>query len=257
MDRKLIDYLPEYLREYVEEKAALEAVEPELDNIWQMSEKMLKESFILTEELYGAGRWEKILALRPKDTDSLETRNLRILAKINETLPYTMTTLRRFLDTSVGAGNYEIYLDEQRYLLDIQILLGQLGKVKAVMEYVEQITPVNLVLLYTGKQTDSYRVEVQTEACFTVRGDFYPRYNLAYLFLDGTWALDDTYSLSGYKSDEEVDFYPASLEMTTGIRAAPEPQAELTVEKDLWLLDDSVALDGSRLLDAEIIDYEL
>lgn len=257
MDRKLIEYLPEYLREYVEEKAALEAVEPEFDNIWQMSGMMLKEAFILTEALYGASRWEKILALRPKDTDSLETRNLRILAKINEMLPYTMTTLRRFLDTSVGAGNYEIYLDEQHYLLDIQILSGQLGKVKSVMEYVEQITPVNLVLLCTGKQTDSYRVDVQTEACFTARGDFYPRYNLAYLFLDGTWDLEGGYSLSGYKSDEEVDFYPVSLGVMTGIRASPKQQAVITIEKDLWLLDGSAALDGSRVLDAERIDYEL
>lgn len=256
MDRRLIDYLPEYLQEYKEERAIQEALQPEVGQIWELSMEMLQEAFILTEGSYGAGRWEKILKIHPKDTDSLQTRNLHILARINEVLPYTMATLRRFLDSVVGAGMYEIHLEAEKYFLDIQIFLEHLGKVKEIREYIEQITPVNLILLYTGKQTDSYKIDIQTEACFTVRGDFYPRYNLPYLLLDGTWVLDGTYSLSGYKSNEQVDFYPASLKMEAEIRAAPEPQAALIVEKDLWLLDGSEALDGSRLLDAEVITYD-
>lgn len=257
MDRKLIDYLPEYLQEYDEERAVQEALQPEVEQIWKLSWEMLQEAFILTEGSCGAGRWEKILNIYPKDTDSLQTRNLRILARINEVLPYTMTTLRRFLDSVVGSGNYNICLEAEKYFLDIQISLEHLSKVKEIREYVEQVTPVNLILLYTGKQADSYQVNVLTESCFTARGDFYPRYNLPYLYLDGTWDLDGAYELMGYKSGKEVDFYPASLGITTGIRAEPETKELLRVEKDLWYLDGTYALDGTKPLDAEIIEYEL
>lgn len=91
----------------------------------------------------------------------------------------------------------------------------------------------------------------------TIRGDFYPRGNLAYLLLDGSWLLDGTYELDGNKEDGEVDLYPAALGVTTEVSAEPELEVRLTVEKDLWYLDGSVLLDGSRILDAEIINYEL
>lgn len=257
MDRKLVDYLPEYLREYAEEKAALEAAEPELENIWQISEKMLKESFILTEGIYGSGRWEKILKLYPKDTDSLEKRNLRILAKINETLPYTMRTLKRFLTTCVGEGNFEIFLDEKNFLLDIQILLDHLGKVKEIMEYVEQVTPANLVLFYIGKQVGSYDAEVQTEACFTVRGDFYPRYNLEYLYLDGSWFQDGTYQQDGYKSGTGVDFYPVTMEVGGEVSASPKIQGYLTVERNLWYFNGEYLMNGEKKFNAAVFEYDL
>lgn len=258
MKRKLINYLPEYLQEYTEEKAALEAVEPELDNVWLYSEEMVKEAFVLTEGEYGTGRMEKILKLRPKDTDSLELRNVRVLAKINEAQPYTMVVLNRFLTATVGEGNYEVNLDAEQYILDIQILLDDLGKLKGIREYVNEITPLNMVLVYTGKQTAEYMVDIYFEAnVLTIRGDFYPRSNLAYLFLDGSWFLDGTYELDGNKEDGEVDLYPVALGVTTEVSVEPELEVRLTVEKDLWYLDGSVLLDRSRILDAEIINYEL
>ncbi|MBP3542724.1 MAG: DUF2313 domain-containing protein [Lachnospiraceae bacterium] len=256
MKRKLIDYLPEYLQEYTEEKAALEAVEPELDNIWLYSEEMLKETFVLTEGKYGAGRMEKILILRPKDTDSLEHRNVRVLAKINEAQPYTMIALNRFLTAAVGEGNYEANLDAEQYILDIQILLKDLGKIKGIREYVEEITPLNMVLYYTGKQAAECLVDIQTESCLTMRGNFFPRYNMEYLLLDGTWKLDGTYSLSGYKSEEE-ELYPAYLRITAEASVEVETSTQLTAEQDAWYLDGTVLLDGSRLLNAEAKKYEL
>ena len=255
MKRKLIEYLPEYLQEYTEEKAALEAVEPELDNIWLYSEEMLKETFVLTEGKYGVERMEKILKLRPKDTDSLEHRNVRVLAKINEAQPYTMIALNRFLTAAVGEGNYEANLDAEQYILDIQILLKDLGKIKGIREYVEEITPLNMVLYYAGKQAAECLVDIQTEACLTIRGSFFPRYNMEYLLLDGTWKLDGTFCLSGYKSEEEL--YPASLRITAEVSAETETNAQLTAEQNGWYLDGTVLLDGSYLLNAEVKKYEL
>lgn len=257
MVRKLIQYLPPFMQEYKEMQVLQDALDPEVQELWKLSGDMLKEAFIETESEYGAKRWEGILGLRPKDTDSLETRNVRILAKINETLPYTIPTLMRFLNSAIGKEFYELRLDAVGYQLELLVLLGQLGKVREVMSYMEQIVPVNLLLLYVGRQTGDYEVKTTYATRFTARGDFYPRYNLEYLYLDNSWALDQAYELSGYKIGSQLDFYPASLKTVTGIEASPGIRNVLTVENDLWYLDDTWAMDGTMLLDAEIFYYVL
>ena len=101
----------------------------------------------------------------------------------------------------------------------------------------------------------SIKDEHQVEADLTIRGNFFPRYNMEYLLLDGTWKLDGIYSLSGYKSEEEL--YPASLRITAEASAEVETSAQLTAEQDAWYLDGTVLLDGSHLLNAEAKKYEL
>lgn len=229
MDRKLIEYLPEYLREYKEEKALLSAIEPEFNQIWGVSRNMLKEAFVLTEGEYGAGRWESILALRPKDTDSLESRNLRILAKINEMPPYTMVTLRRFLDSVVGKDFYEIVCYEEEYVLTLSIDLEYVGKMPQVRQYVEEFTPANLILVFAGSQLIVYRVDICTSSRLRFTVDCYPRYNLSYLMYDGTACRDGRYRYNGYKADTLVDLYPMQLAVHTGYLAAPEMLPKLYV----------------------------
>lgn len=134
--------------------------------------------------------------------------------------------------------------------------------------------------------------------------EFYPRNNLQWLLLDGTWNLNGDYTLSGYKAGALADFYPVyvtyasacgmdgivenrlqvvgeyqeylraetvstELLAETGINekyserfhSVSESRAEilsegrLRVEVDLWHLDGTVALDGSRSLKSEIIEY--
>lgn len=257
MDRKLIHYLPPYMQEYKEIQAAQEAVEPEVENIWRLSKDMLREAFIASESEYGAARWEGILGLRPKDTDSLEVRNIRILAKINETLPYTMTKLIRFLDATIGPELYEIKLDAEDYRLELIVLLSQIRKIREVMGYMERVVPVNLILWYIGRQTDRYEVDIRYDSRFTARGDFYPRYNLEYLYLDNSWLLNDKYELSGYKSGSQLDFYPVSMGIGTEVKAEIQTETRLTVENDLWYLDDTRGLDGTKLLDADTFYYDL
>ena len=49
--------------------------------------------------------------------------------------------------------------------------------------------------------------EIDFENVVRFRGRFYPRLNTPYLKLDGFWKLDGK-KISGYDSDEKIDFYP-------------------------------------------------
>lgn len=49
--------------------------------------------------------------------------------------------------------------------------------------------------------------KIDLENAVRFRGKFYPRLNTPYLKLDGFWKLDGK-RLSGYDSDEKIDFYP-------------------------------------------------
>lgn len=72
--------------------------------------------------------------------------------------------------------------------------------------------------------------------------------------LDGTWLLDGTYRLTGY-TDVLPDLYPAALHMSANTETRVETDNSLIVMKDLWYLDGSEILDGSRSLAADIITY--
>ena len=115
MDRKLINYLPYVVRDYAEFKGISEAEQPEFESAWGSSDDLLNNQFISTAGNLGLSRWEKILGITPKGTDTLEDRRFRILTRLNEELPYTLPQLRNILETLCGSGNYSAEVMEGTY----------------------------------------------------------------------------------------------------------------------------------------------
>lgn len=103
MDRKLINYLPYVVRDYAEFKGISEAEQPEFESAWGSSDDLLNNQFISTAGNLGLSRWEKILGITTKGTDTLEDRRFRILTRLNEELPYTLPQLRNILETLCGS----------------------------------------------------------------------------------------------------------------------------------------------------------
>lgn len=97
---------------------------------------------------------------------------------------------------------------------------------------------------------------VDTDSRLEVFSEFYARKNRAYLMIDGTWQLDSTYRLNGYRT-EEIEFCPARLTVSAEIKAQIELNSHLRIENDLWYLDGTYTLNGEKMLDAEIFDYDL
>lgn len=146
MERKLINYLPYVVRDYDVFKAMMEAEQPEFETAWASVNDLMNNQFISTAGNMGLSRWEQILEITPKGTDTLDDRRFRILTRINEELPYTLPQLRVILETLCGAGNYSATVEEGTYILAVKIGLAAKKNFSDVEALLQRVVPANMVV---------------------------------------------------------------------------------------------------------------
>lgn len=146
-NRNLIDYLPEFLRNIREYKAILtDAVQPEMVKFFQAIEDAMNDQFIPDATENGVSRWEKMLKIIPKATHSLDDRKFTILTKMNEQIPYTMTSLKMRLEALCGKDGYSVELDANNFILKVRIALTAQNNYKDVCVMLEEIVPLNITI---------------------------------------------------------------------------------------------------------------
>lgn len=144
MERQLIEYLPYVVRTYDIFQGIAEGEQPEFDMAWYNTDILRDEQYIFTAEDIGLRRWERILGILPKDTDTVAYRRDRIISRLNEELPYTLKQLRKMLDALCGKDNYSIYLSDYRLFVSVSVAAKQrFGDVSSLLE---RITPQNIFL---------------------------------------------------------------------------------------------------------------
>lgn len=146
MAANLISYIPGVLQNIREYKVICIAENPEIDALDTAIDKALSNQFIGLLDSHGCTRWEKILGIKPLDTDTLQERNFRILARVNEQLPYTHRSLEKRLADLCGKDGYSIVMDKDNFVLKIRIALSAKKNFAAVAELLDRITPCNLIL---------------------------------------------------------------------------------------------------------------
>lgn len=88
------------------------SVNPEFDLLYERIRQFLKDCFVETAQEYVVARWEKIVNIIPRASDTLEERRNRVLYQMNIPLPYTTRRLKHlFLANIVGEGNYKVTVD--------------------------------------------------------------------------------------------------------------------------------------------------
>lgn len=139
-------YQPDVVRNYRETRHIAAAENPEFTMGWTAANSVFLDQFIETLTDNGCSRWEKILDIRPKDTDSLEVRRFRIKARINEDLPYTWRALEKVLNNLCGEGAYVMTLYNDEYRLRILLELTVKKLFDEVEQSVKRMLPANLIL---------------------------------------------------------------------------------------------------------------
>lgn len=144
MDRRLIDYLPPVLKEYVEFQALMGAEQTEAEYLWNAADRAFQDFFLAELTENGIQRWESILQIIPYASDSLSERRTRIRAKLSEQLPFTLPMLHAQLQALCGPGNYVIALTPSIYLLEVKIALVSKSNFKDVEQLLEKMVPANI-----------------------------------------------------------------------------------------------------------------
>lgn len=142
----IIQYLPPFMREYLQLKLITDAEDIELQAILEQLVKLNQNQYVLTADHDGLKRFESMLGLYSMPDESLETRRNKILAKWNDELPYTMKALRKQLDIVCGENNYDISTDFRNYQLEIIAHLKQYGEVDEFHHIIDYMMPCNILL---------------------------------------------------------------------------------------------------------------
>lgn len=140
----LLSYLPRFLREYDETKAALEAENPEFRILWEQSAGALDNSFILTAEEWGIKRFEKLLGIFPAPKQGLEARRETVLVRWLSRLPYTYRMLLRELNIVCGE-NFEVSKSfDDDYYLQVVTHVRDWTKTPEIKRLINKMVPANI-----------------------------------------------------------------------------------------------------------------
>ena len=148
-NRFLIDYLPPYMQEYLEIKEILKAEQPEIDALWSSVETAFANQYIMDATEYGVKRWETMLHISPKATETLDERKFRILTRLNQKLPYTLVRLREALTTLCGDNGFAIDLQANQYSITIKLGVGNHNNYQAVNDMLYNMIPANMTRYIT------------------------------------------------------------------------------------------------------------
>lgn len=146
MDRKLIECLPEFMRDFREIKYLMGKQQEQSEKLWSALDTIWKNQFIETLDETGCSRWEKMLKIHNKDTYTLPERRNKILGKLVEQRPFTMKSLQKTLSTLCGTDGYSAELLPAEYVLKIRIALTSKNMYNDVKELVDKIVPANLIV---------------------------------------------------------------------------------------------------------------
>jgi len=142
----ILSYLPSILQEIKELQTIANMENRSLEEVWNLVESVLNNQFITTLDERGAARHEKVLKLQSGETETIETRRFRILAKFQEQAPYSWKVLNQLLDSLLGEGKYELTRSTSEKWVKVKLELTVAREFEIVEVLLERVTPQNMIL---------------------------------------------------------------------------------------------------------------
>ena len=153
-NRKLIDYLPHFMQGYRELATIMETEQVEIDRLWLEAENALADQFILEATENGVKRWESMLGISPKDTDTLDERKFSILTKLNAELPFTLRKLESTLSNLCGNDMFSVEIFAAEYHVEVKLGLKNEKNYQEVVNVLKKMIPANMTqyvqIMYNG-----------------------------------------------------------------------------------------------------------
>lgn len=153
MERKLIHYLPYAIRDFAEFQGITTGEQPEFELAWDAHEEVFVNQFVDTALDYGLSRWEKMLGITPKGTDTLESRRARIKAKLNNFVPYTIRAFARMMTAISNGEPFSLAIEPATYILSITTSWTTSGQIEGLEYLIKYIVPCNIAIIKIWEAT--------------------------------------------------------------------------------------------------------
>ncbi len=131
----------------------LETENPEVQELEDESEVFKDNQFIYTCDKNGIANFERLLGIQAMASETLDFRIARVLARWNDTVPYTFRVLIAKLNALCGEGNYILTTNFNEYELSIEVTLKEKGQVAELEYLIGYMLPANLLVTLRNELT--------------------------------------------------------------------------------------------------------
>lgn len=174
----------------------------EFKTIWQANCKWFYNTFVYKADLQGIKRWEDMLNLTSKSTETLEDRRINILIKLNSMLPYTIRRLQQILDIRYGENN-AIATTTKKYELLIDFNDETELVASSMRAILRCIIPANLIfkiIISCNFEQNIYN-KANINQYINSTHDFWNLGTAEKVYWDGVWNFNNIIDFSGIKLD--------------------------------------------------------
>lgn len=155
MDRSLVQYLPNAIRAFVEMQGITDGQQRTVSNVWECLNNAFNDQFVESATENGVRRWEAILKIYPKSADTLESRKIRIINRMNENIPYTFRVLESRLTSISEDQPFTVNMDHNTYTLTVVTHWDHAGQIEELKHLLDVMIPVNLHIVSTNEMNYS------------------------------------------------------------------------------------------------------
>ncbi len=221
MQTMILNHYPSVIKQIEEIKQIANAEDIEFSKLNLSADKVIKNMFILTADKTGVERFEHLLRITPKGTQSLEERKAVILFQANRRKMSLTELQTMLLDYLPGV---QFFIDKVEMKLTVTIGIDA-GRVEILRNIIDEILPLEIYFMLGYH--DTFGSSVRHSMAITFIMVFYPQFNLSELFLDGRWELDGTHMLDGYDGGRRIDLHPVGIEYLPKVKEVLQEKTDI------------------------------
>ena len=144
---KVERYYPDVVAPAKELKKLAAVENPEFQILWDQAWEWMKNTFVYDFSEDGCQRWEKMLDITPDPGESFDDRRAAILARIQDSRPYTERTLKQYVDTILNTDEkVETKVIPNDYEVRISTTSKISKRIPRMLTQVRNYIPANLTL---------------------------------------------------------------------------------------------------------------
>lgn len=117
------------------------------ENLNSEFDKAIRNEYVVTADKETIKRYETLLRITDGDDKELSFRRQRILNRLAMNMPFTIKALKQKLDELIGKGNYNVFVDPDRFTLYVESkILNQVWFNETYIT-IHKMKPANIIFI--------------------------------------------------------------------------------------------------------------